>query len=1355
MKHAYMINGVGGRCLAFVTALSLSACSVLHIDVDEYKGPLSNHEDIQLQQYAALAISAKPIIVELRRRYISNEQDINKKKYDQLCVERNRDDYSGCIFQTENVYFLDSILALYEDEQEALGKQATESYRQKYLLRIELLKSEISALSKPRRKLLILKKKTDAQTELERKLGVLDSYKQKILKDESLEKPESNCPGSSSTSSLDTSSSKNKNMECNLNQIEDEINAFKKKLRPTNKSSSQAIANNNSIIIEHQQLILDDGEQLGQDELDELYHSIIHSNALINKQFRTFGTHTVKEIKNFEKSQSAEYDCTVLDLPADRLKTHDNGRDSCGINRLATNFIDFNNKASVSPQDIELKNKVRVAKERLNESLVLFAEKILFIVNNHSLAFGKDTTNDNNSANNHSLSFNNGTANYDKETNNGYAEKFAVLQSLGNTLIVHANDLRRRAAHDQRLVDRKDSELAAARLAFAPGAHKAFDILVQELGVTIQENENKKTALQNTFHIENITPQTIKVKQKDLADNAKLAQQALDAYRTAFGNYDIKVEGVNPTDRLVASDQLEIASLFSSDYEKNRSADDVLTILKTWFNENKTKPRGAVLLPPAPEYARRNNADDYFIHLFGCNGNSPASNCRSNLGIANGTYKEVFNQLGKYVLVELEEDKLKLEGRQNAIDNESQALIIFNKNESQLSDMTKAREAIKLIKQTVLQQAETAKIDDVFGLRNLLLLELEKQSASKPVPLENDKYLTAINVLKNMPISKSFQFVGGSEVKNQRDVLDDVIAQLQHQRLEAASRGGDITALNQALELAYEQRGGLAYLRSANAYLRNAFANTSLQDSNSNCENLLMPSLFCKQLYDFNNEFRNTKLEIDKQFWQTINTVKVRGGGATDFAIVKDDVGNWYVKGLSSDPESIIKSAQSLALFNMGGKVNLDLLGQVETRRELAKLKLDDPNRQVLKDELKAKQSGSGANTAGLEKVLAKYRKEYVDATTMNVDGLIGKLDQLPTDIRAAWQGINFDETPKTSFEKLTALLANPAELVTAKHLLEASKIADARALGTAKAPASEAANISASDAIVKSLVEVRNMRSRLVKAIIQDDELIAAKRDVYENAKADLKAKDVIVADKKKKWEEADVDVTNKQASLDAMTAPEKIAEKRVVLTNAEIGLKAAQDALDIANKEREDEMNAKYKALENATKQQDIEQKKYDADTTADKDKTALEKATTDLNDAKDKLDSTIKDTNAKVSTKIAERDAADSKKKIQQGIFEGLTASSEIESAKNNLKAAKERLATAKTEWEGADGVLAGSRTSVKGAEDAYTLAKSNRLAAARKVTILADSLIETTAANRLEAVKAYEIAIGFVGQTAGGQ
>ncbi len=50
----------------FVLAGLISGCAALKIDVDVYKGPMANSEEIQIEQMAAMAIGAKPLLIQLR-----------------------------------------------------------------------------------------------------------------------------------------------------------------------------------------------------------------------------------------------------------------------------------------------------------------------------------------------------------------------------------------------------------------------------------------------------------------------------------------------------------------------------------------------------------------------------------------------------------------------------------------------------------------------------------------------------------------------------------------------------------------------------------------------------------------------------------------------------------------------------------------------------------------------------------------------------------------------------------------------------------------------------------------------------------------------------------------------------------------------------------------------------------------------------------------------------------------------------------------------------------------------------------------------------------------------------------------
>ena len=46
----------------------LFGCAVMTIDVDVYKGPLSNHRTVQTGQASVMAIAAKPVLIDLRNR---------------------------------------------------------------------------------------------------------------------------------------------------------------------------------------------------------------------------------------------------------------------------------------------------------------------------------------------------------------------------------------------------------------------------------------------------------------------------------------------------------------------------------------------------------------------------------------------------------------------------------------------------------------------------------------------------------------------------------------------------------------------------------------------------------------------------------------------------------------------------------------------------------------------------------------------------------------------------------------------------------------------------------------------------------------------------------------------------------------------------------------------------------------------------------------------------------------------------------------------------------------------------------------------------------------------------------------
>lgn len=168
--------------------------------------------------------------------------------------------------------------------------------------------------------------------------------------------------------------------------------------------------------------------------------------------------------------------------------------------------------------------------------------------------------------------------------------------------------------------------------------------------------------------------------------------------------------------------------------------------------------------------------------------------------------------------------------------------------------------------------------------------------------------------------------------------LDEAIAELRYRYLKAVADGpasrDDAERLSRALREAFDLRSRMIALRPAAAFLRNSYPVTSLQrDSSVTWRNLLQDHT-ARQIFGAPEGRAGVKAiqEFDKQFWQNVNTVRVAGAGVTNYVVAKDDVGNWYVKNFSSNPETIIKGAKSLALFAAGGSLSADAVNRASDK---------------------------------------------------------------------------------------------------------------------------------------------------------------------------------------------------------------------------------------------------------------------------------------------------------------------------------------------------------------------------------------------------------------------------------------
>ncbi|MCK4794107.1 MAG: hypothetical protein KAV87_60830 [Desulfobacteraceae bacterium] len=278
-----------------------------------------------------------------------------------------------------------------------------------------------------------------------------------------------------------------------------------------------------------------------------------------------------------------------------------------------------------------------------------------------------------------------------------------------------------------------------------------------------------------------------------------------------------------------------------------------------------------------------------------------------------------------------------------------------------------------------------------------------------------------------------------SEYTTAKDVRDIWIKLLQYEHDLALYYGETKRAkeINEALEAARKKREGMIFIRPAMAYLRTSFPATSLQDNpNLTWDNMLgghmMRSIpFGPQLRDFLDPDAKCdaqiNAEIDKQFWQNINRVRVAGGGFINYAVVKDDIGNWYVKGYSANPEDIIKSAKSLALFAAGAKAGANLLPGAESDKG------EKPDGGEVDD--------ADSTKSGLERAFTKYKEGYIQQTQTDYDRLkeaISSDTGIKGQIHEVWEQ-NTDIVPEGSHNGVDVLRQIDKEMSSAAliHLKE------------------------------------------------------------------------------------------------------------------------------------------------------------------------------------------------------------------------------------------------------------------------------------------------------------------------------
>lgn len=285
----------------------------------------------------------------------------------------------------------------------------------------------------------------------------------------------------------------------------------------------------------------------------------------------------------------------------------------------------------------------------------------------------------------------------------------------------------------------------------------------------------------------------------------------------------------------------------------------------------------------------------------------------------------------------------------------------------------------------------------------------------KKIP-ENDKQKAlaiTIDIVKSKPEPLQVLYPAAMKNLDAKEVMDQLITTLKYKHIAAVHDGGKNSAMAQQIkeswEVAKKHRANLIHIRPALAYLRSSYPSTALQgEAPLEWQNMLTANAY-RSIPFFSNPKngkswswdRDPRLEIqsqiDKQFWHSVNRIRLNGAGLTNYVLMKDDIGNWTVKNYSSDSRDIIRSARNLALFGYGAGVGTNLL----TPSRLRALDSEQPLADQLNDV--AGDDADNEDTSLLSWQFEKFEKLYAEQTDTDLTASESLNKELSGNIKGVW----------------------------------------------------------------------------------------------------------------------------------------------------------------------------------------------------------------------------------------------------------------------------------------------------------------------------------------------------------------
>ncbi|MCG8606941.1 hypothetical protein MJD09_18405 [bacterium] len=713
----------------------------------------------------------------------------------------------------------------------------------------------------------------------------------------------------------------------------------------------------------------------------------------------------------------------------------------------------------------------QVNRRLLHDTMVRFAHRVLFVVNNEAL-------------------FSNIS---------GSTKTFVqVLQTVGNSILVHVDAMRQEEAHAKKLRDAKEREAAAIRQVYGGSPSEAYARLLSALQGRVTNLATEVKALEAS---QAPLKKSVQAAEADVTKGQIAYMAALPEAirRLAHGWFAL---GYNPTklgyniaqtaddsarkgkiDNLVRSASPTVGTLYAA-IENMMKTDHATAINQASDNSPKVqKLADAVTLL----------TDTGFKNSLATPPFSKVSLMADLEAVLHRKHAEEKQRLlahpAKLVTVKAAEKAWKeAVAKRNA---EAKKLLDLPKQvtsaKAKIPPLEAAATAFAEVRSQVtaaVEQSNTNRYGQaVYDQLGTSLRSAQATAKTKGDTTAEEKYRHASEILAKLSPPVDVPTGQTGKLNDAKEVLDGLIAALRHRHLQALAendnQAAQIARSAGALAEGYRQRADMIYLRPAMAYLRTSFTASNLQDNYLAWRNMLtdhgirssvplIPQLAAK-------DNAEVTTEIDKQFWQNINRVRVAGAGDTNYAIAKDDVGNWYVKSYSTDVSDIVNSAKNLGLFAAGPALSTRL--PIQTQAQVQQPPIPGGNGET-PTQASGQQQTQAAPKSSLEKqyeqFLTVYRnqsksdfeKAKTDAITFKqrvvagwknrkLDKIVGTMDALLDfkDDEAIKTALIDRELKEEELEKAPNLLAEGLRAIKTYHFRVARDIEGFVSTGSPEIP--------------------------------------------------------------------------------------------------------------------------------------------------------------------------------------------------------------------------------------------------------------------------------------------------------------